>query len=146
MTSEIFKLLGTALLLTFTLTASGDVLYKYSKAIAVGKGKVDKHIIHWTYCDGKEQDFKRPPHEVAYGEHCKIQGSYFGLKNVGGVYVVEDEDKFGKFFAGASQGDKVEFSTEQSINNTETQSINMRYKGETLKLQYAGGDLQNHPQ
>src|SRR6266849_1886477 len=115
--------LAVAFFLTSTLSARGDVLYRDGKAIALGKGKLDKGIIHWTYCDGKTGNFKQPPHGFVTGEHCKIQPDAFGIKQIGGKYFVQDEKVFGQFFPSAAKDDQVGFSAG-------SKSIKMDYKGE----------------
>lgn len=119
------NVLIVALLLMHALAAKSDVLYKNTKAIALGKGKLEKNIIHWTYCDGKTDDFKKPPHTFVTGEHCKIQPDAFGIKEKGGEFFVQDEKVFEQFFPGAAKGDRVRFSVD-------SKSIKMDYKGEGL--------------
>ena len=132
-------IVGTTALLVLTSPAVGDVLYKSGKAIALGKGQEEKGkgIIHWTYCDGKTEDYKRPPHDFVTGEHCKIQPELFGLVQRDNKYFVEDRKTFGNFFSGAKTGEEVEFKADTSV-------IKMQYKRETLTLQYSGrADLGN---
>jgi hypothetical protein len=117
--------LVTALLVMHAVAANGDVLYRNTKAIALGKGKLEKNIIHWTYCNGKTGDFKKPPHTFVTGEHCKIQPDAFGIKEVDGQFFVQDEKVFDQFFPGAAKGDRVGFSAD-------SKSIKMDYKGERL--------------
>jgi len=126
-------IVGTTALLVLTFPAFGDVLYKSGKAIALGKGQEEKSkgIIHWTYCDGKTEDYRRPPHDFVTGEHCKIQPELFGLVQRDNKYFVEDKKTFGKFFSGASAGEQVEFKADTSV-------IEIQYKRETLTLQYSG--------
>jgi len=119
--------LAVAFFLASTLGASADVLYKDARAIALGKGKLDKGIIHWTYCDGKTGDFKKPPHTFVTGEHCKIQPDAFGIKQIGGQYFVQDEKVFGQFFPSAAKDDQVGFSAD-------SKSIKLHYKGEGLTI------------
>src|SRR5713226_4857183 len=119
--------LAVVFFLTSTLSASADVLYNEAKAIALGKGKLDKNIIHWTYCDGKTGDFRKPPHRFVTGEHCNIQPDAFGIKQIDGKYFVQDEKVFGQFFPSAAKGDQVGFSTD-------SKSIKMDYKGEGLTI------------
>jgi hypothetical protein len=125
-------IVGTTALFVLTSPAFGDVLYKSGKAIALGKGQEEKSkgIIHWTYCDGKTEDYKRPPHDFVTGEHCKIQPELFGLVERDNKYFVEDKKAFGKFFSGASTGEQVEF-------RADTGMIKIQYKGESLTLQYS---------
>jgi hypothetical protein len=126
----IIMLTGTMLFLG--LTASADVLYKGEKAIALGKGTPEGNIIHWTYCDGKKDDFKKPPHKFLTGEHCKISPYAFGIIPEGGNYIVSDPAVFHNFFSGAAKGDKVTFSADED-------SIRMHYKGQAVTL-YRSGD------
>lgn len=119
--------LAIAFFLTYTVSARADVLYKDAKAIALGKGMLDNGIIHWTYCDGKTGDFKKPPHTFVTGENCKIQPNAFGIKQIGGKYFVQDEKVFGRFFPNAAKGDQVGFSAD-------SKSIKMDYKGESLTI------------
>ena len=125
--------LATALFLTSPLTASADVLYKDGKAIALGKGKLEKSIIHWTYCDGKTSDFKRPPHSFVTGENCNIQPDAFGLRQNDGKYFVQDEAVFGQFFPRATKGDQVGFSVS-------SKAIKMDYHGEGLTIYHSSDD------
>lgn len=124
---------ATALFLTSTLSARADVLYRDAKAIALGKGKLDKSIIHWTYCDGKTSDFKKPPHSFVTGEHCKIQPDAFGLRVSDGKYIVQDERLFGLFFQRAAKGDEVGFSAD-------SKAIKMDYRGEGLTIYRSSED------
>jgi hypothetical protein len=126
-------IVGTIALLVVTSPAVGDVLYKSGKAIALGKGQEEKGkgVIHWTYCDGKTEDYKRPPHDFVTGEHCKIQPELFGLIQRDNKYFVEDKKAFGNFFSGASTGEEVGFKADTSM-------IKMQYKGESRTLQYSG--------
>src|SRR5712692_1659056 len=107
---DIITLVGTMVFLGYTLTAAADVLYNGQQAIALGKGKEENNIIHWTYCDGKKDDFKKPPHKFVTGEHCKIGPSAFGIVQKDGTYFVNDTAVFRTFFSGAAKGDKVMFS------------------------------------
>ena len=128
----IITLVGTMVFLGYTLTAAADVLYKGQKAIALGKGTEENNIIHWTYCDGKKDDFKKPPHRFVTGEHCKIGPDAFGIVQKGNNYFVNDPAVFRKFFSGAVKGDEVTFSADQD-------SIRMDYKGQGVTL-YRSGD------
>ena len=128
----IITLVGTMVFLAYALTAGADVLYKGQQAIALGKGAQEKHIIHWTYCDGKKDDFKKPPHKFVTGEHCNIGPDAFGIVQKGGYYFVNDPAVFRHFFSGAAKGDKVMFSADQD-------SIKMDYKGQGVML-YRSGD------
>src|SRR6266446_4809873 len=101
------RAVAAALLLTYALSADADVLYKNAKAIALGKGKLENNIIHWTYCDGKTDNFKKPPHTFVTGEHCNIQPEAFGIKRENGKYFVENEEVFDNFFPSAVKGDQV---------------------------------------
>jgi hypothetical protein len=128
-------IVGSAALLILACPAVGDVLYKSGKAIALGKGQEEKSkgIIHWTYCDGKTEDYKRPPHDFVTGEHCKIQPELFGLVQRDNKYFVEDKKAFGHFFSGATTGEQVGFRADTGV-------IKIQYKHETVTLQYSGRD------
>ena len=117
--------LVVALLLLHVVAANGDVLYKNTNAIAVGKGKLDNNIIHWTYCDGKRGDFMKPPHRFVTGENCKIQPDAFGITEKDGQFFVQDEKTFHWFFPDAAKGDQVGFSVT-------SKSIRMTYRGKGL--------------
>ena len=129
----IATILGAIIFWSCTLSAVADVLYKNQKPIALGKAKEEegKGIIHWTYCDGKKDDFKRPPHTFTKGEHCTIGPDAFGIGQKDGNYFVSDPEIFHYFFPKATKGDKVTFSEDQD-------SVRMNYKGQVVTLPRSG--------
>ena len=131
----IATVIGAIVFLSCSLSTPADVLYNGEKAIALGKGKEDKDTIHWTYCDGKKGDFKKPPHKFVTGEHCKIGPDAFGIGQADGNYFVSDPEIFRKFFSEAARGDKVTFSADQN-------SVRMKYKGQIVTLDRSGNQKQ----
>jgi hypothetical protein len=120
-------------LLSRTLSTGADVLYKGPKPVAVGTGKEEKGLIHWTYCNGKKEDFKKPPHQIVTGENCKLGPEGFGLMKWGDGYVVGDPSLFNKFFkADASKGDRIAFFS------ADDKSVKLDYKGTSVALDRTG--------
>ncbi len=135
----IATLVGAIVFLSCTLSTAADVLYKGQKAIALGKGTEEKGIIHWTYCDGKKDDFKKPPHKFVTGEHCKIGPDAFGIVQKDGKFYVSDPEIFRNFFSEAAKGDKVTFSADQD-------SVRMDYRGRAVTLFRSGDHKKYDPQ
>ncbi len=135
---SIATLVGAMVFLSCTLSAAADVLYKGQNAIALGKGTEEKGIIHWIYCDGKKDDFKKPPHKFVTGEHCKIGPDAFGIVQRNGNYFVSDSEIFRNFFPEAAKGDKVTFSADRDL-------VRMDYKGHVVTL-YRSGDHKKYNQ
>lgn len=106
----------------------GDWLYDGAHVIAIGKGSVQRNVVHWTDCSGNNpKDYKNPPYFIETGDCDPTNPTIFGLKAVkpyrpmagrgGGTnasvpqigFTVSDQQKFHIFFPAAKDGDRVTF-------------------------------------
>ncbi len=114
--------------------SSADILYDGNKAKALGRrAEIVDGTIHWTYCNGTKEDFKKPPYRVEEGENCRLEPSIFGIAKDVDHFVVSDVERFKKFLpdANAKEGDTVAFT----VNKSNT-TVSIGYKQNSATIRY----------